>query len=56
MVDVIVILVLIILICGAVYYIYRKKKNGAKCIGCPYSGSCQKKCPPGRDRDGEKKG
>lgn len=56
MVDVIVALVLIILMCGAVYYIYRKKKSGTKCIGCPYSESCQKKCPPESDGDGEKKG
>ncbi|MBR2782630.1 MAG: FeoB-associated Cys-rich membrane protein [Firmicutes bacterium] len=26
----------------AVRYIVREKKRGAKCIGCPYAGSCQK--------------
>lgn len=34
---------LILLILGAaVFYIHREKKNGAKCIGCPHSGSCGK--------------
>ncbi len=26
----------------AARYIVREKKRGAKCIGCPYAGSCQK--------------
>ncbi|MBQ6312725.1 MAG: FeoB-associated Cys-rich membrane protein, partial [Lachnospiraceae bacterium] len=24
----------------AVRYIYKEKKKGNKCIGCPYAGSC----------------
>ncbi|MBQ7032688.1 MAG: FeoB-associated Cys-rich membrane protein [Clostridia bacterium] len=27
----------------AVYYVYKEKKNGRKCIGCPQSGCCGKK-------------
>ena len=23
-------------------YIYREKKRGVKCVGCPYAGSCEK--------------
>lgn len=25
-------------------YIYKEKKRGAKCVGCPYSGSCGGNC------------
>ncbi len=38
----IVILILAAVIGLAVYYIVRQKKNGAKCIGCPYSKECGK--------------
>ncbi len=38
--NVIVIGILVILIGSAVAYIVKAKKNGAKCIGCPASGSC----------------
>ena len=24
------------------HYIYREKKRGVKCVGCPYAGSCEK--------------
>ena len=27
-------------------YIYREKKRGTKCIGCPYADSCQKHGAP----------
>lgn len=40
MADFIVVLILIILISGAVTYIVKAKKSGAKCIGCPACGSC----------------
>ncbi len=25
-------------------YVYREKKKGRKCIGCPHSGSCSGSC------------
>ncbi len=40
MTDFIIILVLIAVIGGASLYIYRAKKKGKKCIGCPGSGNC----------------
>ncbi len=40
--DVIVILVIALIIGGASYYIYRAKKAGHKCIGCPNSTTCGK--------------
>ena len=36
--------VLVILVGGAAWYIYRAKKRGQKCIGCPDSGTCSGHC------------
>ena len=38
--NVILIIVLIAILGGAIAYIVRAKKRGAKCIGCPAAGSC----------------
>lgn len=38
------IVVLLLLVVGALFYIIRAKKRGAKCIGCPYAKSCQSHC------------
>ena len=43
MTDIIIIGILLIVIGGAVFYIVRAKKNGAKCIGCPAGGNCLSK-------------
>ncbi len=40
----IVILVVGLIVGLAVGYIYRAKKQGQKCIGCPDSGTCSGKC------------
>ena len=45
MVDAIVILVILAVVGGAGWYVYRSKKTGRKCIGCPDSGSCSGQCP-----------
>ncbi len=44
MTDFLVILVLILILGTAAGYVYREKKKGSKCIGCPYSGSCSGGC------------
>ena len=44
MTDIIIIGILLIVVGGAVFYIVKAKKNGAKCVGCPASGTCGKKC------------
>ena len=41
-VDIIVILIIAAIIGGASYYIYKAKKSGKKCIGCPDSATCGK--------------
>lgn len=38
--DFIIALILIIIVGSAVIYIYRAKKNGKKCIGCPDADTC----------------
>ena len=40
MTELIVLIILAALVGGAVSYIVKAKKNGAKCIGCPAGGSC----------------
>ena len=45
--DVIVIAVIAAILGGAAWYIYKSKKSGKKCIGCPDSGcscDCSKGC------------
>lgn len=38
--DIIAIAVSLLIVVGAVVYITRAKKNGARCIGCPHGASC----------------
>ena len=45
MTDIIIIALLVVIIALAGIYVYKAKKNGKKCIGCPDSASCSKgKC------------
>ena len=41
-IDFIVIAVVLLIIGAAVFYIIKAKKNGQKCVGCPYSKTCGK--------------
>lgn len=43
--DIIVIAVLVLIIGLAALYVYKAKKSGKKCIGCPDGGSCSGCCP-----------
>ena len=43
MVDIIIIAVDVLIVALAGLYIYRAKKSGKKCIGCPDGCSCGKK-------------
>ena len=43
--DLIVIVFLIIIISASAFYVYRAKKKGKKCIGCPGGCSCSRDCP-----------
>lgn len=50
--DIIVIAVLAAVIGAAAWYVYKSKKSGKKCIGCPDGCSCQGNgcCGGGADR------
>ena len=41
MADFLIGLILVVILGGAAFYIYKEKKNGKKCIGCP--GGCSVK-------------
>ena len=40
--DYIIIGIIAVIVGGAACFVYRAKKKGAACIGCPYSGECSK--------------
>ena len=44
MTDYIIIFVVLVILGLAGLYIYRAKKNGQKCIGCPHSKTCGNAC------------
>lgn len=39
--NIIVILILVFIAAGIVFYLIKAKKRGEKCIGCPYSKQCE---------------
>ena len=52
MTDLIAVAVIVLIIALASLYIYKAKKRGQKCIGCPYANSCgagNDKCSCGSD-------
>lgn len=42
MADIVVIFIIAGMVVLAIRFLWRSRKNGANCIGCPYSGSCTK--------------
>ncbi|MBR3610658.1 MAG: FeoB-associated Cys-rich membrane protein [Oscillospiraceae bacterium] len=45
--DIIIIAILAVIIGLAGFYVYKAKKNGKKCIGCPYGSQCCSKSENG---------
>ncbi len=43
MTDIILIIILLAIVVGIGLYLYRAKKRGEHCIGCPYARECSKK-------------
>ena len=43
MIDLLIILVLLAIAGGIIFYLYKAKKRGETCIGCPYAKECAKK-------------
>ena len=50
--DIIVLLIVAAVIGAICFYLWRQKKKGVKCIGCPYAKECGGKC--GRCNTSEK--
>ena len=42
--DILIVATILAILGGAAFYIYKAKKNGAKCIGCPQSKTCGGNC------------
>ena len=42
--NIVIIAVVAVIVAVAGLYIYKQKKSGKKCIGCPYADSCGGKC------------
>ncbi len=43
--NIIIIAVLALIVFGIVFYLYRAKKRGETCVGCPYAKQCaERKC------------
>lgn len=47
--NLIIIVILLCIIGGIVFYLYKAKKRGETCIGCPCSKQCSGKCNGGAD-------
>ena len=45
--NVIVVLILVGIAGGIIWYLIRSKKKGETCIGCPYAKQCSSKCNGG---------
>lgn len=42
--SIIIVAILVVIVGLAALYVYKAKKSGKKCIGCPDSGTCGKNC------------
>ena len=38
--DIVIIAIIALIVCLAGLYVYKAKKSGKKCIGCPSGGNC----------------
>ena len=49
MTDILILLVVAAVVALAGWYVYKAKKNGQKCVGCPHSKTCgSKNCSCGK--------
>lgn len=51
--DYIIIAIILCIVGGIAFYLYKAKKRGDKCIGCPYAKQCGGKCSGGCDHKTE---
>lgn len=43
-IDIVIIAVIVLILGLVTFFLYRSKKKGVKCIGCPSGTSCSGKC------------
>jgi len=43
MIDFVLIVIILGIAAAIVFYLYREKKRGVTCVGCPYAKACAKK-------------
>ena len=48
--DIIIVVVLVAIALGVLIYVGKKKKSGAKCIGCAHSDKCSGNCQSGQSK------
>lgn len=57
--NLIIIVILLCIISSIIVYLYRAKKKGKTCIGCPYGGQCSShqegSCCAGQQKEDETK-
>ena len=53
--NVIIVAILVCILAGIGFYLYRSKKRGVTCIGCPYAKQCGGKCGGCTHTETEKK-
>lgn len=44
MIDLIIVAIIVGIASGIVWYLWKAKKRGEKCVGCPYSRQCKGNC------------
>lgn len=44
LINIILVIVLVCIVGAIIFYLYRAKKRGETCIGCPYAKQCGGKC------------
>lgn len=49
MINVIIIAIVVVILGAAGFYLYRSKKRGDVCVGCPYARECAKRRQGGCD-------
>ena len=42
--DLLLVIIIALILGLVIFYLWRAKKKGVKCVGCPDSGSCSGKC------------
>ena len=50
--NIIIIGIVVLIVVGIISYLYKQKKQGAKCVGCPYAKKCGGNCSNDSDKKG----